>query len=63
MAKKKQVGPGRPPLKNPRDQRLEIRLTGAEMTRLDRAARAQGLTVSELVRLAVERFLSQGRKG
>lgn len=43
-------GAGRPPEKEPKNKVLRVRLTEAELQNIARAARAEGLTLTEYVR-------------
>lgn len=54
MSEKKKMG--RPRVENPRNIRVEIRFSSAELAILDAKAKEKGLTRADLIRLALSKL-------
>ena len=53
---------GRPPLENPKDYMLRVRMDEESLRRLDECCRALGLSRSEVARKGIEELFRQVKK-
>ena len=53
---------GRPPAENPKNDRVSIRFTKEQFTRLDDYCKRNGLERAEAIRMAVEKMLAEEKR-